>query len=108
MKILISTALFFTSLSLFAAAPQVNCFDLAVNNRNMEKESAILLCAGATSNAPVLCSDLAERRGLGIRERILLCRGAVDNSPVNCFDLSASRNLINYEAIQLCSSVAVH
>lgn len=95
---------FFLSLNALAA-PQMNCFDLAVNTRKLSKEAAISLCAGATSNAPVICYDLAGTRGLETSlDKILLCRGAVDNTAISCFDLGASRKLTASEAIDLCGS----
>lgn len=102
MKSLLFSILLLTSLSA-SAAPQVSCFDLAFNHRNLVKDAAIALCKGATSNSPIACFDFSEQLNLPLRNRLMLCRGANENT-ISCFNLTASRNFTMDQAIELCSA----
>lgn len=102
MKTLIFCLALFCSLNTFAV-PQTDCFDNATNHRNMSPDTAIALCAGATSNATLKCFDYSEKRNLSLRDRIFLCRGATDTT-LNCFDHSETRNLTIDQRIDLCGT----
>lgn len=102
MKFLLFSFSLLASLSTMAS-PQIDCFDIAFNQRNLSKDAAISLCKGASSNSPITCFDFTEHMNLPLRYRIILCRGA-NETTISCINSTVSRNFTMDQSIELCSA----
>lgn len=82
----------------------VQCYQTAYNGP-YSKDEAMLICAGAWSEAPAKCGIEAYRGRFSKAESISLCQGATtDTGPIDCANLAYNGPFSKTESLSLCSN----
>lgn len=88
--------------------PALGCYQRARARTMLTQHDAYLLCAGATSDAPIACYERASAGLLLSVQAIELCRCADSTAPIECYErASQETTLTQPDIVALCSATAM-
>ncbi|MDC3961059.1 hypothetical protein [Polyangium jinanense] len=90
------------------AFPALGCYQRARERTLLTQYDAYLLCAGATSDAPIACYERASAALLLSAQALALCRCAESVAPIECYErASRETTLTQPEIVALCSAASM-